>query len=217
LAPCNTLYHWGQLDEGIKHYSFMPKSLKKDWSLKYFIRYHFPIFPFRIRKVAKILFDTEYMEDITDTYPKTVYSQEELKKRSKTTAEGLMKMFGLNDLKTPVSDERNIQAVRENKGFVMLMIEYCQANGFVPIIVVPPFSKTLNDYFSREFIDSTLGEIFTEARTIGVDIYDYRTFDDFQNSPELYADGFFCLSKAGSAKFIKRLFADINSYGTFQN
>lgn len=217
LAPCNTLYHWGQLDEGIKHYSFMPKSLKKDWSLNNFIRYHFPIFPLRIRKATKILSDTEYIKDIVDAYPKTVYSQAEIEKRSKTTAEGWMKMFGLNDLKSPVFDERNIQAIRENKGFVMSMIDHCQANGFVPIVVVPPFSKALNEYFSQEFIDSTLGVIFAEARKRGVGVYDFRTSEDFQNNSELYVDGFFCLNRAGSVKFLKQLFEAINKDGTLQD
>lgn len=209
LAPCNTLYHWGQLDEGVKHYSFMPKSLKKDWSLRYFIRYHMPIFPFRIRKIARIVFDTEYTEDITDVSAGMNFSKEGIEKRAKKTAEGWMKMFGLKDLKTSVSNEGNMKSVQENGDYVMSMIDYCQANGFVPIIVIPPFSAPLNDYLSQEFIDSTLGRIFAEAAKRNVRIYDYRTAEDFQNNPDFYVDGFFCLNKTGSVRFIKQLFADI--------
>lgn len=217
LAPCNTLYSWGQLDEGIKHYGYMTKSEKKDWRLIKFIKYHLPLFPFGLRQIAKILLDTQLKKDMFELKSSRICTEEESEKRSKGTADSWCKMFGLVDLKQPVHDEKNKAKISENTNNVLNMIDFCQQNHYIPIIVIPPFLGKLNCYFGEFFIDSTLGRIYKGAKEKGVLVYDYREFPEFQNNNGLYIDGYFCLNKYGSIKFVKSLFSQLNNDGIIIN
>lgn len=213
LAPCNTLYHWGQLNEGLKHYGFMPRKYKKDWKLKDFIKYHLPLFPLDARRAARIMRDSKPMDDIVNLYPSRVYTKEEVEKKAQCMVDTWKRLFQLNDLKTAVSNEKNLNEVNTNKKYVEQMMDYCHECHFVPIIVIPPFVKQLNDYFSSDFISSTLGSVLDSAKSKNVKIYDFRTEPCFQENTGLYADGFFCLNKYGSEKFVKMLLSRMKEDG----
>ncbi len=217
LAPCNTLYHWGQLNEGIKHYGYMSMKEKKDWKVLSFIQYHLPLFPFNIRNAGKIVKDTKYQKSIYDMVAPRFYSKEQVAKNAQKMADIWIKLFGLKNLKEPVSNPVNTSDIKKNSTIIVQMIDYCQEHGFRPIIVVPPFSKKLNDYFAADFIQSTLGKVFEMATQKGVHIYDLREDEYFQDNAGLYTDGVFLLNQYGSERFIKRLFSKMNDEGLALN
>ena len=213
LAPCNTLYYWGQLNEGLKHYDFMPRKAKKDWKFKEYLKHHLPLFPLDIRRAARIIRDVRPMNDIVDLYPSRVYTKEEVEKKAQSMADTWKRLFQLKDLKTAISNEKNLNEVNTNRKYVEQMMDFCKEHHFIPIIVIPPFIKHLNDYFSSDFINSTLGPIFNSAKNRNVNIYDFRTEPLFQENSGLYADGFFCLNKYGSEKFVKMLLSRMKEDG----
>lgn len=217
LAPCNTLYFWGQMDEGLKHYGFMPKKNKKDWKITKLIKYYFPLLPFEFRKMMKIVLDTPLKKDIYELHSLSIITDEDSEKRAKNTAEGWVEMFGLTNLKDSICNEKNQTMINENTNNIIKMIDFCQKHHFNPIIVVPPFLGKLNSFFGDSFIDSTLGSIFRLAKEKGVFVYDYRESKEFQDNNGLYIDGYFCLNKYGSVKFVKTLFRQLNNDGIIVN
>lgn len=217
LAPCNTLYHWGQLNEGLKHYRFMPRTEKKDWKLQDCIKYHLPLFPLEVRRAARILRDTKPLDDIVNLYPSRLYTKEEIEKKAQDMVGTWKRLFQLKDLKTAATNEKNLCEINTNRRYVEQIMDFCKERHFKPIIVIPPFIKQLNDYFSPEFINSTLGSIFELAKGRGVNIYDFRTEPLFQENSGLYADGFFSLNKYGSEKFVKMLLSKMKEDGIVIN
>lgn len=213
LAPCSLLYCWGQLDEGEKHYDFMPRRVKKDWKLQSFIRFYLPLFPFRFAKIGRIVFDSQRQKDIVDAYASRFPSRKEIQEKAKEMAELWMHLFGLDDLRHPVEDGKNVGRIQYNVGIIVKMIDFCIGNQFIPIIVVPPFLGELNDFFSTSFINSTLGLVFDAVKDHDIKIYDCRTEKEFQSDPTLYVDGFFCLNKYGAEKFVKLLSSKMNEDG----
>ena len=213
LAPCNTLYHWGQLNEGLKHYGFMPRKEKRDWDLLSYIRYRLPLFPLNIRKAARIVKDTPKQKSIYDLNKQHSYSDEQIIKNANKMADIWMKLFSLSNLKDAISNPSNINEVKANTAIIVRMVDYCKEHGFRPVIVVPPFLGKLNDYFSSDFIQSTLGSVFDEARKKGVSIYDFREEVRFQTNPGLYTDGVFLLNQYGSERFVKCLLSKMNEDG----
>lgn len=217
LAPCNTLYHWGQLNEGLKHYGFMPKKEKKDWKLLSYIKYHLPLFPLNIRKAARIIRDSKRVKSIYELVPQRVFSDEQTTKNAQKMAEIWIKLFGLVDLKEKISRPENIHEVETNTAIITQMVDFCHEKGFRPVIVVPPFAAKLNACFSDEYIQSTLGQVYEKARQRKVNIYDYRKDDRFQNNSGLFADGVFLLNQYGSEKFVKCLFDQMQTEGFHLN
>ena len=128
-------------------------------------------------------------------------------------AELWMHLFGLDDLRHPVEDGKNVGRIQYNVGIIVKMIDFCIGNQFIPIIVVPPFLGELNDFFSTSFINSTLGLVFDAVKDHDIKIYDCRTEKEFQSDPTLYVDGFFCLNKYGAEKFVKLLSSKMNEDG----
>lgn len=213
LAPCNTLYHWGQLNEGVKHYGYLSKKVKKDWRLVNYIRYYLPLFPLNIKKVVRILRDVRCYDDITDLTPSKVYTGTEVQERAEEMVKTWVDMFGLEDLKHPIKKEYNLEMVSLNKEVISNFIDKCHECSFRPVLVTTPFIGELNSYFSDSFLNSTLGPIFTVAREKNVPIYDMREAEDFQNNSGLFSDGYFCLNKYGSEKFVKALFSMMKEDG----
>lgn len=213
IAPCNTLYNWGDLNEGIKHYGLIPKKKKKDWNIVSFIQYYFPIFPFNIKKVARILYDSKSFTDIYDYYPSHAYDISEIQEKANCMVKNWINLFGLKNLSESILNINILNKVDENVSILRKMIDYCFAHKYQPVIVVPPFANELNHYFSDAFIDSTLGPVFEMAKLKGVKIYNFRTDEEFQDNHNLYADGYFCLNRNGSEKFLNSLFLRMRKDG----
>lgn len=216
LAPCNTLYNWGQLSEGQKHYAFMSKKEKKDWNLFSFIKYYVPIFPFDIRRIARILLDIPKMTDIYDIN-NSIISDKEVEDGAKKMAENWKRLFKLDDLQKPISRIENVEMVKKNTAHIIAMMEFCQVNHYRPIIVIPPFIDKLNNHLSIEFVETTLGAVFKSAKERNIPVYNYREKEEFQHNKWLYLDGFFCLNRYGSELFIKDLFSAMKKDGIIMN
>jgi len=165
------------------------------------------------RKAGKLIRKADEYKNIYDSVP-VVISEDHSKDTMKRYADGWIKMFSLKDLKTPKLSDANKNEIEKNCKHLEDMIELCLKNDLHPVIVVPPFSDRMNQYFSLDFT-RTLVDV-NVTRVIGnrnIPFLNYQWDDAFQKEYSLFVDGGFRLNKMGSEVFIRRLLRDLNSFG----
>ena len=87
------------------------------------------------------------------------------------------------------------------------MINYTLSNGLKPVIVVPPCSKELNDFFSDEFLKEILYSNIEKANKNIIPVLDYLKKPEFQDY-HLYENSDF-LNVNGRELFTKKVVADL--------
>lgn len=99
-------------------------------------------------------------------------------------------------------EERNIAAL-------VSIIDLCNANGFIPVLITTPF---LNDYsrnYSQDFLDSFYGFMDNFSKEHNIIYLDYAFDERFINSPELFINSDH-LNKKGALMFTDIVMKDLS-------
>lgn len=216
LAACVSLYRYKMVTDKQKYYQFLKSYELPNYSLSDATNRIFSRDIGMKQKLKRIIKDTDLLYDVVENYP-PVCSEEEKKKNMAGMANGWVKLFNLNDLKSPNINSENQSNLEFNANLLKSMVEFCIEKKWKPIFVITPFSSELNQYFGYEFVQTVLYKLMQPAREkYNVPVFDYRTHESFQNDDASYIDGGFRLSKYGSKKFIKLLFRDMEK-DTYNN
>ena len=214
LAACCMLY------EGNDNPLYC-KIFKRKENPKYTLRAKlssiFPLLltPKKIKKIVKkeVKFNTIYdsvapfmTDELSDKYLKGM-------------ADGWKTMFKLDDLKDPANiDGKNRDAINRNTEILKGILEFCLKNKFRPIIVVPPFSSKLNQYFSHDFTSEVIdNSVMRACDGKKIPFLNYQWDSEFANREDLFADQGFRLNMAGSEYFLRKLSNDLLQYNVVVN
>lgn len=210
LAACVSLYRYQMVANKQKYYSFLKMSELPSYSITDVYHKLFMGTVGMKQKIKRIMKDTELHDDVVESYP-PVCSEEEKKKNMAGMANGWIKLFHLDDLKTSSINSENQTNMEFNANLLKSMVEFCVEKKWKPVFVITPFSAELNQYFGGEFVQAILYKLMEPAREkYNVPVYDYRTHKSFQNDDASYIDGGFRMSKYGSKKFLRLLFRDLD-------
>ena len=149
---------------------------------------------------------------ITDVsaFTKQIADDASCKKAMNNYALGWQKMFHLKSLKQTEFDKKQLESLSKNTIVLKRMFSFCREKGFVPVVLIPPFGKELNQYYSEAFISASLKKCLKQAGH-DVPVIDYRTHSSFQEHPYLFFDGAFSLNKQGSLKVMKLFFEELKN------
>lgn len=127
---------------------------------------------------------------------------------------GWIDLFGLQDLTNKDISSTNQANMDFNTQLLTSMIEFCLQQKWKPVLVIPPFSEVLNQYFSDDFLDNSIRAMLDKVVvTYDIPYLDYQKAPEFQSDYAAYIDGGFRMSKYGSRKFTKLLLGDLNKLG----
>lgn len=197
------------------NFNDLPIALKRN--LRRWINYLLPIDIFNIKRFARLLIDKELVMDVTERHPVSV-SEKAAIQNMQNIANCWINMFHLKDLKS-IDIPNEIQTrVKVNEEVLTEIIDYCISNGWKPIVVIPPMSSELNNYFSDEFHQTVLINCINKS-ILNKDVIfcNFLNNKEFKENWTLYCDGGFRLNKYGSRKFIRELLYQINSKGIIAN
>lgn len=208
LAACCMLY------EGNDNPLYC-KILKKKNNPKYSIKakFHslFPLFicPQKIKGLIK--HDLEY-DNIYDSMPQ-VFEDNLADEVLKSMANGWISMFELPDLKSSDLSQKNLTVIQKNRAILKNIVDYCLERGFRPVIVVPPFSDKMNQYFSKDFTEVVIDKsIYDACGENSIPFLNYQWDGEFAHRYDLFKDQGFRLNEAGSIEFLRRLIRDLEVY-----
>lgn len=213
LAACVTFYRYDMVSDRTHYYTFLNRNEIPMFSIKDKLQCLFPLHGKRIKRVLRILKDEPVRNGIYGNLHSSV-SKEDAEKNMKGMAEGWISLFHLENLKQADKHEMNLCNQNRNTSLLRSMFQFCYERSWHPIVVIPPFSSELNQYFGDDFIDCSLFKMIGEAIDgMDVPVLDYRTNKSFQQQDSLFIDGGFRLSKYGSTKFIRMILNDLSSLG----
>lgn len=216
LAACVSLYRYKMVADKQKYYQFLKSSELPYYSLSDVTNSYFLRNVGMKQKLKRIIKDLDLFDDIVEIYPPDC-SEEEKKKNMAGMANGWIKLFHLDDLKSPSINSENQANLEFNANLLKSMVGFCVEKKWKPVFVIIPFSAELNQYFGYEFVQAVLYKLMGPAREkYNIPVYDYRTHELFQNDDASYIDGGFRMSKYGSKKFMKLLFRDMDK-GSYTN
>ena len=86
-------------------------------------------------------------------YHNHIASEEHSRKEAEIRMNGWCEQFRLKDLKNPEVSEQMRGVLAKTTEILNQMVSFCEANQFVPVIVIPPVSNSLYRLFSKEFLD----------------------------------------------------------------
>lgn len=212
LAACVTYYRYKMVTDKTHYYNYLTSKELPTFSLKDKLRSLFPLYGKRMKKAIRIILDVPEKSELYEDSPCAV-SEEQAVKNMNGIAEGWISLFNLRDLKGENSNEYNKENQVFNTSLLKSMFHFCYDRSWHPIVVIPPFSSKLNQYFGDEFVDASLNKMISKAiGEYNIPVLDYRKNEVFQQA-SLYIDGGFRLSKYGSKKFIRMLFSDLSMLG----
>lgn len=210
VAACLLLFK-GQ-DDNFLYYKILSKDNIPQYKVGRKMKSKYPLF-FNPKKIKKIIKDSKKMDSIYDKHPAMLdvnNSQNEMD----NLVNVWKKLFGLSDLKKTNLSQENKVVLSSNCEILKRMLSYCSEKGLRPVVVIPPFSMRLNQYFSDEFKEKIISDNIKKITAeINIPFLDYQDDDMFQDAPELFCDGGFRLNHCGSQLFVKRLAFDLKSYG----
>ena len=133
--------------------------------------------------------------------------EDRIKQEADEREKGWCRQFNLLNLKeVDVSSEMEMNL---NKTGEILedMVDFCNQNGFRPILMIPPVSGELTGRFSKEFLDAYLYRNIKKVRSKVKGVLDYWNEEDFMDY-HLYFNSDF-MNKNGRKLFTKRLMGDV--------
>lgn len=210
VAACLLLYK--EAGENLLYYQILDDKEIPTHSVKKKINAIFPVLKNK-RLIKKIFKDDGRWDSIYESQKVNLSEQESMEYLNglESAWKGL---FHLPDLKSTKLSQGNYNNIKLNVNYLKKIIKKCKEKLLRPIIVVPPFSRKLNDRFSKEFtykvVDSYLCQI---SQKLEVPYLNYQYDEYFQNKENLYIDKGFRLNYFGSKVFVNRLFADLKMYG----
>ena len=215
LAPCLLQYENDDYKSDLLYYDVLGKDINNKYSFKQQIKHNFPIIG-NPKKLFYIFKDQDRYETIYDKY-RCMRSEVATHTQMKELTSTWMKIFKLNDLKTPDFSATNVNTITSNIKILNEILELCKIKQFRPVMVIPPFSTELNSYFSDQFVNKALTEhLLKISLKFNIPLIDYRSDSAFKDAI-CFIDGGFCLNKFGSQKFMKLLFKDLNEFGIIVN
>lgn len=210
VAPCLLLHK--EAVENLQYYSILKISEHPYFNGKEYLKSRFPL-AVHPKKIVRLLIDQKEIKDIYATYPNQI-SKWKSERELDNLCSIWRSLFNVEDFIHVHLSEENKRNIERNKNILTEMLELCKEREMKPVVVVTPFSERLNQYFSREFTDLVLEKNIMEiTRKQNVPYLNYQFDEQFQNSPELFADGGFMLNRRGSRIFIGRLSRDLCQYG----
>lgn len=210
VAACLLLYR--EMGENLLYYQILNNKEIPTYSVKRKIKSIFPILKNKwlIKKIVK---DDLKWNSIYDSQKVNLSERESILYLDKLES-AWKSLFYLSDLKSTNLSQENYDNINLNINYLNKIIDTCKEKSLRPVIVVPPFSRKLNDRFSKEFttkvLDSYLSKISQEQ---DVPYLNYQFDEYFQDKENLYIDKGFRLNYLGSTVFVNKLFSDLKMYG----
>lgn len=190
-----------------KYYYFMDKQYIKNYkNYKKFLIKYFPILrnPYLLRYILK-----DVRKDDYDARIETKLDVEGVKKEAILRIEGWKKNAKLNNtIDAKVSTEMRSTFEKTQK-ILEDMIEYCIANNFKPVIVIPPVSSVLLQMLSKEFMRTYLYDNIEKANKRKIPILDYLYREEMQDY-KLYINADF-MNVTGRKLLTKTIIQDLKS------
>lgn len=212
LAACAMLYRQSMCADNSIYYAIIGKGVN-EFKLLDWLKSKLPLFPLKIRRTFRLIKDVPLRNDLKNNGD-TILSEGKAVANMTSLVAVWMKLFHLSDLTNARLSDVNKQSLEDNEKLLSDLVSYCKSKSWQPVFVVTPFSKYLNSLFSEEFTEAILtSSIYRVSQQQGILVFDYQRAKTFQDDLSLYVDGGFRLSKRGSAKFIKMLFADMTKQG----
>ena len=189
------------------YYDILKKSNNPFYNFRQAIRRKLPII-FKPKMVKKIVKDDA---DYVGLYHQGVCIDKIQAQRNMDNLVKIwMELFGISSFSEPLIGLDNEKNIKYNMNVVEEMVEYCRDNQFTPIIVIPPISKKLKDYFSDEVVEKILYDNIEKiVLNNQVQVFDYLQDISFIEEMHLFSDGGYCLSHRGNEKFLNKVFSDI--------
>lgn len=192
-----------------RYIGLLPKDVLGDeYSfIKYLRYYRFPLIfnPKRIASLMKIVIagNKEDFDNITVN----PYNSEQTRLVSEQRCNAWCQQFGLKDT---VSDEIPARLEEEfvkTRGMLTNMIQFCIDQAYIPVLVVTPVSRIMNDLLSDKFLHKVLYANIEKANKQNVPFLDYLRDSRFADY-NLYDKSGDCLNATGRELFTKLLIED---------
>lgn len=213
LAACVTYYRYSMVSDKTRYYEFLGKQYIPDYSYARALRNTFPLTMGRMKSMVVSFLKGNEEKTIYSGYTSQLPLQK-MEANMKGLADGWIKLFHLKDLKQKDNSIENNKNKDFNTALLRKVFDYCLNRGWKPVVVIPPFSGILNQYFGNEFVSGSLKAMIEESRMdLNIEVLDYRLCPAFQNDYGLYLDGGFRLNKRGSEMFVKMVLNDLNAKG----
>lgn len=211
VAAFVMLYRYDMRPDAFHYYKILDKDEIPDYNPIDKFSSKWPLFPFHVRRIFRIIKDVPFQEDIVGEGRS--YSRSQGEKAMRKLVDVWKKMFLLSDLSDTQFSDANKRNIEFNSKLLEEMVVYCKKSGWIPVIVIPPFSEVLNAYFSKGFIQVISGRMLEHIKKEHeVPVFDYRLIPDFQKNLSLFTDGGFLLSKKGSYLFMEGFLHDLAEY-----
>lgn len=210
VAPCVLLYR--EKGENLQYYSILRRSEYPFFKIKGYLKSCFPLIN-KPQKIKRLLIDQEKIKSIYETYPVQM-SEQKSEIELRNLCDLWKRLFRMHNFIDANISNKNMENIEENKRIIEGILSSCIEKQLRPVIVVVPFSKRLNKYFSYELVYNILEkpiiEVINDRR---IPYLNYQFDEQFQEATELFSDGGFRLNQRGSRIFINRLFEDLKQYG----
>jgi hypothetical protein len=119
---------------------------------------------------------------------------------------GWKKEFDIKNLSDPLS-EFNKEAFTQSVDILREIIDFCIERDLKLILIIPPVTKYLSEYFTPEVREQYIYSFIREANTKQVLFLDYLDDDRFENS-DLYFNSFF-FNLRGRKLFTRQVLRDL--------
>lgn len=199
-------------DYNYRYYSFLNKENILNYSsLKNFLLNYFPLI-LQPKKLKYILKDISKENSDSLVF---IENSETVTKEAQRRINGWKKEFKLLGTENSEDIPLNIKEMfRKTQSLLEEMINYSLTNELKPVIVIPPCSKELNNFFSDNFLKEILYSNIEKANKSLIPVLDYLKDSEFQDY-HLYINSDF-LNVNGRELFTKRVVADLKKINYLQ-
>lgn len=210
IAACLLLYR--EKGNNLLYYQLLNDNEIPQYSIRKKVKSIIPICNHK-KLIIKVLKDDIKWNSIYDSQ-KINLSNEESARYLDSLESTWKDLFQLKNLKLTELSKENYDNINLNVSYLNKIIEKCKTNDLKPVMVVPPFSRKLNERFSKEFADRVVDSHLKKLSEMqGVPYLNYQYDDYFQNKENLYIDEGFRLNYLGSTVFVNRFFSDLKMFG----
>jgi hypothetical protein len=209
-AAC--MFFEGNSDNSM-YYMILDKEHNPKRSIKGKFEKNFPLIVHPKRGMKALMKESVKYRNIYDSKPQQTDEKQSLKIMS-DMVNTWTRMFELQDLKGNTFSQYNCEVIEKNTEILSQIIVLCNTEGFIPVVIVPPFSSRMNCYFSEEFTKSVIDNNVKKAYKGEEHIFlNYQWDEEFQEAYSLFADGGFRLNEMGSKLLLRRIVKDLEMYG----
>ena len=209
-AACLMLYK--ETKPNYLYYEILKKNENPEYSLMQKVKSKVPLLN-RPKRAISIFLDKFPYTSVYDNYP-NMLSKEQSEDELLDLVNVWKKLFGLKDMKSVELSDNIMNNIQYNQKMLNKIFDCCFEHNLQPVVVVPPFSERLNNFFSDEFEDTVINQKIKECINGREILYlNYQNDDYFQQRTELFCDGGFRLNERGSNIFIRRVLADLEMEG----